>query len=88
MMSTKTMSGPMVGDLRQRVEAVFGGEDLAAFLGQQRFGGAPNRLAVVDHEHLEPVQGLLALATHALLLCLLPPARRVNITNPARQRIP
>ncbi len=56
MMSTKMRSRLVVGDLRQCVEAVDGGEDLAAFLGQERFGRPADRLGVVDDQNLEPVQ--------------------------------
>ena len=58
MMSTKTMSRPVVGNLRQRVEAVLGGDDLAALLREQGLGGAADRLAVIDDHHLEAGQAL------------------------------
>jgi hypothetical protein len=59
--------GLVVGDLGQRVEAVDRGEHLAALLREQRFGGAPDRLAVVDDEHLEPVQLLGGVIRHVYL---------------------
>src|SRR5262245_11823229 len=48
----------VVGDLRQRVEAVHGREYFAAFLGKQRLRRAADRLAVVDDEHLKPAQAV------------------------------
>ena len=48
--------GLVIGNLGQGIEAVDGGEDLTAFLREQRLGGAPDRLAVVDHEYLQPRQ--------------------------------
>jgi len=45
----------VVGDLRQRVEPVDRRKDLAAFLGEQRFSGSPDRFAVVDHQTFNPV---------------------------------
>jgi len=55
MMSTNTMSGWMVGDLGERIEAIDRGEHLAALLRQQRLGRAANGLAVVDDEDLQPL---------------------------------
>jgi hypothetical protein len=43
----------VVRDLGQRVETIDRGEDFAAFLGQQCFGGATNGLAIVDDQDLE-----------------------------------
>jgi hypothetical protein len=61
----------VVGDLRQRLETIGGGDDVAALLLQQRFRRAANGLRVVDdHDpqpaeislfHLSPrIRGLLA----------------------------
>ena len=46
----------VVGDLRQRVEAVHGREHLAALLGEQRLGRPADGLAVVDDQHLQARQ--------------------------------
>jgi len=41
----------MIRYLGQRIETVNGRENLAAFLGQQCFSGAPNCLAIVDNKN-------------------------------------
>ena len=43
--------GLVVGDLRQRVEAVLREDDLAARLHEEDLGAAPDGVAVVDHHH-------------------------------------
>src|SRR3546814_20791207 len=45
--------GLVVGDLCQRLEAVGGGDHVGALALEQRLGGAPDRLGVVDHHHAE-----------------------------------
>jgi len=45
----------MIGNLGKRIESVDGREDLAAFLGQQRFGGAADGFAVIDHQDFQSV---------------------------------
>ena len=56
MMSTKDQVRLVIGDLRQCVESVDCREDLATFLGQQRFGGSADGFAVINDENLEAVQ--------------------------------
>src|SRR5690554_6906164 len=43
----------LVGDLRQRLEAVHRGGDLGTFPAQEGLGGTPDRLRVVDHHDPE-----------------------------------
>ncbi len=53
MMSTKIDAGMIVGDLGQGIETVDGRDDLTTHVFQQRFGGAANRLRIVDHHDLQ-----------------------------------
>ena len=53
MMSTKITSRLVVGDLRERVEAVLGEDDLEARLHEEDLRAAPDRVAVVDDQHLD-----------------------------------
>jgi len=46
----------VVGDLGQRLEAVGGGDHVGALALEQRLGGAPDRLGVVDHHHAEAIE--------------------------------
>src|SRR5579864_9360828 len=55
--------GLVVGYLGEGVEAIDRREDLAALLGEQRLGRAPDGLAVVDDEDLQPLK-LRAVAVH------------------------
>jgi len=48
--------GLMVGDLRQRVEAILRQDHRAPRLQQKNFGAAANRVRVVDHQHLDALQ--------------------------------
>ena len=56
--------GPVVGDLGKRVEAIHGGIDLAAFLGEQGLRRAPDGLAVIDDKDLQPTQVACNIRTH------------------------
>src|SRR5580692_2105732 len=51
--------GFVIGDLRERLEAVHGGHHLATFLGQERLSRLADGLAVVDHQDLEALQTAL-----------------------------
>src|SRR6476661_1111821 len=44
----------VVVDLGQRIETVFGQHHFVAALLQKDFGAAADRVAVIDHQHLEP----------------------------------
>src|SRR5688572_30704678 len=50
----------LVGDFRQRLEAVGGGNHLTAFSFQQRFGGSADGLGIVDHHDLQTAEAAVA----------------------------
>ncbi len=52
-MSTKMMPGWLIGDLGQSIEAIDGRDDLTTHVLEQCFGGAANRLRIVDHHDLQ-----------------------------------
>ena len=54
----------LIGDLGERLEAVGRGDDLAAFLAQQRLGGPADRLRVVDDHDLDAGQAALFRVIH------------------------
>ena len=58
--------GLMIGYLGECVESIDGREHLATLLGEERFSGSANGLAVVDHEDLEAREFRLAAGDHAL----------------------
>ncbi|MOA22999.1 hypothetical protein D3C78_1435970 [compost metagenome] len=43
----------VVGDLGQGIEAIDGRDDLTTHVLEQRFGGATDRLRIVDHHDLQ-----------------------------------
>jgi hypothetical protein len=45
----------VIGDLRQSIKTVDRRKYLTSFFGQQRFGCATNRFAVINYKNLEPV---------------------------------
>src|SRR5690606_8492588 len=82
----------VVGNLRQRVEAVDCRIDRAAFFRQQRLGSAPDRFAIVDHKDLEALKACLraycVTGRHALLLAVRAAAAPIapwrHLTNSTR----
>jgi hypothetical protein len=46
----------MIGNLGQGIEPVHRGKNGTPFLGQQRLGRTPNRLAVINNKYFKPLQ--------------------------------
>ena len=59
--------GPVVSYLGEGVEAVHRGIDRATLLGKQGLRRAPDGLAVIDHEHFQPVQRGSGVIRHRVL---------------------
>jgi hypothetical protein len=56
MMSQKSTLGLMIGDLGQRIEPVFGEDDLAPGLHEKNLGAAPDGVAVVNDHYPDATQ--------------------------------
>ena len=69
----------IVGDDRESLEAISGGEDLATGFFKQSLGGATNRFAVVDHHDLQATNFYCVVAAHTLS-----PVCKIHVQSAAR----